>query len=1043
MKLSALAVKRPVTTFMFMLIAVLLGVISTSLLPVDLYPEIDVPVSVVVVDYSGAAPEEVENLITIPLEQTLSTVSRLSSLQSFSSEGSSTVVVLFEYGTDMDIASLEMREKVDLIRGFLPEEASSPMVLKIDPNAFPIMQVGISGQMDFTQLQRIAEDEMLSRLERIDGVASTNVFGGVEQEVRVRLDQSKITGYGLDINRIQQQIQAENLNLPGGQVLKGNLEMTVRTMGEFASLDDVQNMPIALGTGEVIRLQEIADISVQYKDRNSISRLNGQPNITLSISKQSVANTVRVAELVHRELESLRRDYPELEISVAFDTSEFINASISNVVRSALLGGLLAVLILFLFLRNLRSTIIVGIAIPVSIISTFALMYFGNLTINLISLGGLALGVGMLVDNSIVVLENIYRYRELGSGRKDSAVQGATEVAMAITASTLTTIAVFLPIVFVEGFTAIIFKQLSFTVAFSLLASLAVALTVVPMLSSKILKVGEMKLRARRTLSLGWLLDQFDRMIGGFSNFYQKTLDKGLRHRVISVILACIIFGSSLVLVGIVGGEFFPAMDEGTINVRIEMPYGTRLEDADQQVRQVEELLMDLPEIQRILAQVGGGSMMGMGMGSGSSNVSSLSITLVSQDQRERSTGEVVEEIRTLTSPIAGADISVNESAMMGGGMGGGTPIAIQLKGDDLAVLENMARDVQQMVLSVPGTTEVSMSVEEGEPEVRVMVQRNQASRYGVTASQINRSLRSSLDGVRASSLTLDGTSIDITLSMDERVRESIENMQQILIPTAMGQAIPLGQVATIDYGVSPSQIERIDQVRTIVVTSQISGRDLQSITQEIQRELEAYPLLPGYTYRITGEQEDMAEAFGNLGLALLLSIVLVYMIMASQFESLLYPFIIMFSIPFAFTGGFIGLFITGNPLSVPGLIGMIMLAGIVVNNAIVLVDYINQLRSRGTERTAAVKEAVAVRFRPILMTALTTILALLPLVVGIGEGAETMAPMAVVVVGGLLMSTLLTLVFIPVLYTIMDDFRQKLRKWTKRDQIDEFAPKA
>lgn len=1030
MNLSSLAVKRPVTTFMLMMVAVILGVVSTTLLPVDLFPEIEVPVSAVTVSYSGAAPEEVESLITIPLEQALSTVSGLSSLQTYSSEGVSTIIVLFDYGVNMDIAALEMREKVDLVRGALPDGASDPMVLKIDPNAMPIMQIGVSGQMAFTQLQRIAEDEMLSRLERLDGVAAANVSGGVEREVKVRLDQSKMAGYGLDMGRIQQQIMAENMNLPGGQVFRGEQELTVRTMGEFNTLGDIKQMPLVLPTGDVIQLQDVSHISIDYKDRTSISRLNGQPTITLSITRQSGSNTVLVANRVHQELERLRVDYPQLSIVTAFDSSEFITASINNVTRSALLGGLLAMLILFLFLRNIRSTIIVGTAIPVSIIATFALMYFGNLTINMISLGGLALGVGMLVDNSIVVLENIYRYRELGHDRKSAAVSGASEVFTAITASTLTTIAVFLPIVFVEGFTAIIFRQLSFTVTFSLLASLLVALTVVPMMSSKLLKTGEVKVRKRRVLSLGWILGLFDKLINSLSRFFRGGLRVGLRHRLLSVVVAFAIFAVSLVLLGVVGGEFFPAMDEGMIQVNIQMPPGTSLNTLDRQMAEVEALLMDIPEAELILSQVGGGSVMGMG---GAANQSSITLTLVGQNQRERSTSEIAEEIRQWTQPIASAQITVEESSMMGGGFGGGTPINIQLQGDNIRILEEMANDLQRIIRQVPGTTSVSTSVERGEPEVRVVVQRNQASRHGVTASQINRSLRSALEGVRASSFDLEGDRIDITLLMDQRVRRSVEQMQQILIPTSMGGVVPLGQLASVEFGTSPAQIQRINQVRTVSVTSQILGRDLQSVTNDIQLELDAFPMPPGYSYRITGEQEDMAEAFSSLGLALLLSVVLVYMIMASQFESLLYPFIIMFSIPFAFTGGFIGLFLTGQALSVPALIGMIMLAGIVVNNAIVLVDYINQLRQQQMERTEALHEAVSVRIRPILMTALTTILALIPLAIGLGEGAETMIPMAVVVIGGLLMSTVLTLVFIPVLYSIMDDLRLTLRKrWLK-----------
>lgn len=1028
MKLSEISVRRPVTTFMFMLIAILLGVVSLTRLPVDLYPEIEVPVSIVTVDYSGAAPEEIEALITRPLEQTLSTLGNLKDIFSYSREGNALVVVQLEYGTNMDAASLEIREKVDLIKGFLPEQASDPLVLKIDPNAFPIMQISVSGDMDFVQMQQIVENEMLSRVERIDGVASVSSFGGVDQEVIVGLNQSRLQGYGLTLSQIQNMLRGENLNLPGGRVNKGDQQLLVRVFGEFRSIEELKNMPIATQTGEVLRLQDVAEVSLGYKEGKSISRLNGSNNITLSVTKQSVANTVRVAERVNSEVERLQGEYPDLDIIVALDMAQFINDSIRNVTMNALLGSLLAILVLFLFLRNLRSTIIVGVAIPVSIIATFALMYFGNITINLISLGGLALGIGMLVDNAIVVLENIYRHREQGKSRKEAAILGAKEVSMAVIASTATTIAVFLPIVFVEGFTSIIFKQLAFAITFSLLASLAMALTVVPMLSSKILRIDKEVTTQKRKTIVTKLLDGFTSLIQLLVKFYTNLLSKALNHRVITVVLALVVFVSSLVLVGMVGGEFFPAMDEGTFRVSINVPYGTTLEKLDSIVKEIEAVISPIPEVDRVLTQIGGG---GDQLTMANNNGATISGTLVSQGNRSRSTKEIIEEITQKTQHITGIELSVAETSSMSMG-GGAYPIAIEIKGDDLEVLRHLGQDFVEIMRDVPGTADLSMDIEDGEPEVRVIVNRDVSVYYGVTAFDINNSLKAALDGVRATSIKLSGKEIDVRLQMDDSVRQSITNMLQILIPTRTGAAVPLGQVATIEYGNSPSQIYRENQVRTLTVLSKIQGSDLQTVTRNIEKALEDYEMPSGYSYSFGGEQQEMAEAFGGLGFALILSVLLVYMILASQFESLIHPFTIMFSVPFAFTGAFLALFITQKALSVPAFIGMIMLAGIVVNNAIVLVDYINQLRDTGMEIREAVIEAVAIRFRPISMTTLTTVLALFPLALGLGEGAETQAPLAIVVIGGLTFSTLLTMVFIPVLYTLLEDLKEKIKGITK-----------
>lgn len=1028
MNLPSMSVKRPVTTLMFMLIAVLIGTVSLFRLPVDLYPELEVPVAIVSVDYKGVAPQEMETLVTKPLEQSLATVRDLKNISSYSREGNSIIVVEFEYGTDMDFAALEMREKVDMVKGALPDDASAPLVLKIDPNATPVIQIGASSSMETGELKTLVEDDILSRFERLEGVASVSVSGGDETEVKIELDPEKLSGYGLSISDIRNSLRAENLNLPGGNVNNGDKEFLVRTTAEFESVDEIRELPISLRGNGVVRLSDIASVKLGYKEQTSLSRLNGKNSIGIAITKQSVANTVTVAKNVLEELSSVSQDHPEIEFVVGSDQSEFINKSIDNVTSNAVAGGLLAVVVLFLFLRNIRSTFIVGIAIPISIITTFALMYFNGLTINLISLGGLALGIGMLVDNSIVVLENVYRFREEGYSKQEAAVAGAREVAMAISASTLTTVAVFLPIVFVQGFTAIIFKQLSFTVVFSLLSSLVVALTVVPMLASQVLEVGEVKQRRHKGVGIGKFLDLFSRFIDAVDSKYSKLLNFVLSHRKTTVLTAIGIFVASMISVAFVGGEFFPKEDQGQFTVTIETPFGTSLEDSDAYVQRIEEIVEEIPEKDKVFSSVGSTE----GFSLTATNSSTVNVMLVNQKDRKRSTEQIVEEVRKKAQEIAGAKITVTEASSMGMGPTG-SAIEIEISGDDIDILKGIGADIEEIIKKVPGTAEVSSNTKEGDPEVRVSVDRNRASYYGITASEVANALEASVEGVKATTLKTGSDEIDVNVSMNDRVKNSVENMKQILISSNSGTSVALGQIAEIGYGNSPTQITRINQTRTVSVGSQLSGRDLKSVTDEIEAKLKGYQLPAGYSYEFKGQQQDMMEAFSSLFLALVLSIVIIYMILASQFESLIHPLTVMLSVPFALSGGFLALFLTGRALSVPAFIGVIMLAGIVVNNAIVMVDFINQLRSRGMERNEAVVKAGFTRFRPILMTTLTTLLGLMPLALGIGEGAATQAPMATVVIGGLSLSTLLTLAFIPVVYTIFDDWTVKIRSFAEK----------
>lgn len=1039
MNLPQMSVKRPVTTLMFMLIAILLGAVSMGLLPVDLYPSMDIPVGIVVVDYKGVAPEEIENLITKPIEQSVSTVTNLKKVSSYSKEGSSIVVVEYEYGTDMNFASLEMREKVDMIKGALPDGASNPLVIKIDPNAQAIVQIGISGNVGMAKLEKMVKDDILSRYERLEGVASVKTSGGNTKEVKIKVDPQKLSGYNMSLNNIQNILRSENLNLPGGRINKGDAELLVRTMGEFQTVDDIKNIPITLDSAEIIKLSDIASVNLGYVDKSSISRVDGKGSLSIAVTKQSVANTVKTAKRVLIETEKIRKEYPNLDIVIGSDQSKFINLAVNNVVRDGMFGGILAILIIFLFLRNIRSTLIISISIPISIISTFALMNLAGITINLISLLGLTLAVGLVVDDSIVVLENIYRFRERGYERVQGAVEGAREVSLAVFSSTMTTVAVFLPVVFVKGFTGMVFKHLAFTVVFSMLASFVASMTVVPMLASKILAVGEVKKRKHKGFTLGKFLDSFLIIIQKISAIYGKILAYVLNHRKSTVGIVIVIFIASIGLVGMVGGEFFPKQDEGSLVVEVQTPFGTTLEDSDKIVKKVENIVFKIKEKDKVFTSVGGSAEF-TGF---ASNKSQVTVVLVDKNKRKKSTIEIVNEIREKVKNIIGAKITVSETSSTGGGGPQRSAIELEIRGDSMDILEKVSADFEREIKKVKGTTQVKSNVEEGDPEARVVVNRDIASQYGISVSEIGNAIKSSIDGEKSTTFKYDGDEINVVVSLDGEVKDSIENMKQIIINGKNGQSVSLGQIAEVEYANSPTQIVRINRTRTITVGSQLKNRDLQSVTKDIQKRLDNYQMPSGYSYRFTGQQEDMIDAFKGLILALVLSIIIVYMILASQFESLIHPFTIILSVPFSLTGAFIGLFITNKALSVPAFIGLIMLVGIVVKNAIILIDYILVLTRSGMPRNEAVIKAGLTRLRPILMTTMATTLGLLPLAIGVGDGAETNAPLAIVVIGGLILSTLVTLVFIPVVYTIFDDMKSKFKKKIKRKKGEVAYEKA
>lgn len=1018
MKISNVSIKRPVTVTMMMLIVVLLGFVSLSKLSVGLYPEFDIPIAVVSTTYSGVGPQEIEELITKPIESVLGTVSGVSGITSTSSEGSSLVILEFDFGMDIESASLEMREKLDLISDVLPDDSNKPMVFKIDPNAFPIINYSITSKNGLLEAQRKVEDKIVSRIERIDGVASVSVTGGYENEVEILLNLEKIQGYGLSNTQIANVLRTENLNLPGGKVSKGSKNLTVRTIGEFESVKEIADLPITISSGAIIKLSDVAEVNLKVKELSSINRVNGSKSIGFSITKQTDFNTVKVAKKVKEEMAKIREEEKDLTITTVLDSSEFITSAIGNVSTSGIIGALLAIFIIYLFLRNIGSTMIIAISIPVSVISTFLMMFAAGVTLNLMTLGGLALGIGMLVDNSIVVLENIYRFRDLGYSRFEAAKEGVQEVGMAVSASTLTTIAVFLPIVFVEGITSTLFKELALTVTFSLIASLVVALTVVPMLASKLLKIDHSVDSLKR---FSW----FEKNFRKIENGYKKLLSKAIKHKFVTLLIAVIIFSTSIFTAINLGAEFLPSMDEGRIKISVELPINTRVEFTNEYINSIEEVISGIEEIDIVFTSVGSVS---NGMFSNNqTNSGSIDLLLTSMSEREKSTLEITDYIRNLLVDFTGAEIIVEMSSQQG--MSGSmsiTPIEVAVKGDDLVVLENLSNNIIEMINNIEGTREVSSSLGKSIEELQVKINRDIASQYGLTTYTISSAVKDAISGVVGTRYKTNGTEIDVVIKMESYLKDNINNFKGVNIKTPTGISIPLSNVASIEIGKGPIAIERSGQVRVVKIGGQLSGRDLKSVNKDIEKELKNIYFPAGYTYNIGGDYEELVNSFSSLFLAMGLAILLVYMIMASQFESLIYPFIIMFSVPLAISGGIFVLKLTNNLISMPALIGVIMLTGIVVNNGIVLVDYINTLRNKNKSAEEAVLEAGPTRLRPIIMTTLTTVLGLVPMASGISEGSEATAPLALVVIGGLLLSTLLTLILIPVVYLLLNKLSRK-----------------
>ncbi len=1021
MSLPSLSIRRPVLTGVILIVLFIFGAFSLFSMELDLFPDINLPMAVVVATYDGAGPAEVESQVTRTIEGSMATVGGVDTIRSTSSEGSSMVMVSFEWGTDLDSATFEMREALDMVRGRMPDGVGDPRVIKMDVGMLPVTTISIAGLGNLADMQAVAEDVIAPRLERLEGVASVDIAGGRERQLQVRLDPRGMERHGIDVETVGNILAASNLNLPGGTLEEGTSSYTVRTLGEFTSLEDIAGLMVPTADGGAVRLDEISRVLDTEERIQSITRLDGETSIALSVSKESGANTVMVSNRVRQAMEQLQDELPPgLRTAEVMDQGRFVVDSILNVLTNGAVGGALAVLVLFLFLRDWRSTLVTAMAIPFAGVVSFTFIYFAGLTMNLLSMGGLALGIGMMVDNAIVVLENIFRKMGEGMAPARAALEGTAEVGSAVTASTLTTLSVFLPIIFTEGLAAEIFSDLSLTVSAALAASLLVALLGVPLVASRLLReIPEAERRARREAGKR-----------GLSARYRGFLEWSLDHRGWIVAILVLALAGGALAVPFIHTEFLPDMDDGQIMVDVDLPPGTALVETDRVIREMADVFVDLEEVMSILTY--SGSTAGMGIGDSDSSTGQIQLTLVDQDQRRRSSAEIAEEVRTMAASVPGAEVTVTPGMIAGmadavGGFGG-PAVALEFRGDDLSVLRDLAGEMVDRISAIPGTHDVRTSFDDGTPELRLVVDRSRAANYGVTPAQIAATVRAASVGEVATRYRVEGSEMDVVMIFEEDTVADRAGLLRIPIRLPNGGVVPLMEVVELREEMGPTAIDRTDQARSVQVTARVFGRPASEVNAQVQESASDLNLPAGYTLDFEGEQALMDESFETLIWVAVLGFLLMYLIMAAQFESFAFPISVILTVPMSLVGIAAILAITGRTFDVAAFVGLIVVMGIIVNNAIVMVDYANQLRRGGMERRSAMVEAGTVRMRPVLMTALTTILAMVPLSLGLGEGAEMQVPLATTVMGGLTAGTLLTLIVLPVMYTIVDDLTGGLR---------------
>ncbi len=1018
MGLTRVAVLRPLFIAMVVLGLIVLGAVSYTKLGVDLYPNVDFPVTSVVTAYPGAGPETVEQLVTKPIEDAVAGINGIDYIQSYSAEGYSYVIVVFKEDVNGDAASIDVERKINAVRGSLPQDSQPPSVVKADITSLPVMSIAMSGPLNLEDLYNLADNVVSPQLSTVEGVSSVNVVGGLQREVDVRVDENKLRAYGLSILQVNSALAAENVDIPAGSVTQGSLDYQIRLNALVQNPRDFLNLVVSNGPAGPVYLRDVATVVDSYKKQTQVNLTDGVPSLGITITKQADANTLVTTDNVKSTLKSLQSQLPPgVKLTVVTDTSVFTRQSLNGVQNTLVEAIILTGLVLLLFLHTWRSTVIVLLAIPTSVIATFAVMFALGFTLNMMSMMALALTVGILVDDSIVVLENIYRHLELGSTPFTAALEGRSEIGLAAIAITLVDVVVYTPVAFMSGIVGQWFRQFGLVIVAATLFSLFVSFTLTPMLASRWLRKSDPDSRSPlavfgRAWEAGyeWLRARYSTVLGW-----------SLRLRWLVVLLGILSFGAGIGLVAAkaIGTDFLPSADQGQFTISVEMPPGTTLSATANVVKQLDRRLHQISEVKDTFDAVG---VAGGGVVS-EPRYASVSVQLVDLAKRHRSSDDVAAEVRSWNGTIPGAKLTVQLPSVVGGS---GQPIQVQVQGNDPAYLQSLAAQVETIVRNTPGTVDVTNSSAVGQPEISVQLDRAKAADLGLTAQQMGSALRTSIDGQVVTQLQPQGQkAIDIRVLVDGANFQTVQAVSGIPLVTSTGAQVSLGQVADIAQTFGPTQIERRDRERIITIGADVSGRPLGDVSQALQTRLNALNLRSGTTIKLGGDTQQQADTFLQLFEALGLSVLLMYMLMVALYESLLYPFVIMLSLPLAVVGAIGGLWITDNTLNMMSMIGMIMLTGIVAKNAILLVDYTNTLRKRGMDRNDALMEAGPVRLRPILMTTASMVVSMIPSALRLGEGSELRAPMAVVVIGGLLTSTLLTLVFIPAVYTIVDDVQR------------------
>jgi HAE1 family hydrophobic/amphiphilic exporter-1 len=1011
------SVSKRVTITMLILIVMVFGFLSFTRLPLDMFPEMSYPVITVMTSYTGVAPEEVERLVTVPLEGAIAGVNNVKKVSSSSSEGYSTISVEFEWGTNLDAAGQDIKDYISRLKDYMPDGVSEPMVLKFNTSQIPIMFSGVSGIEDPYKLKKFLEDNVQQRVQRLDGVAQVQVYGGVEREIQIAVDPTRLKGKGISVDGVANALRAQNMNTPAGYMVNGGTDYLLRAMGEFGSIDDIRNSIIgAADDGTPVRLYEVADVKDTYKEKRSLMRMNGKPSVFLVISKQSGANTLKVSQKINKEIDDIKKANPQLVFNTVLDQGEPVKRVTGSTIREGIIGAALAIILLFVFLGNIRPTLIISVAIPLSIISTFIALYVGGFTLNLMTLGGFALGIGRLVDDAVVVIENIYRHLMKGEPPVVAARRGASEVSMAIAASTFTTIIVFLPLLFSTGLAGQLTRGLCLTIMFALLASLFVAFTIVPMLASVFF-------RKPKKDNAAW----FEVV----KEYYGSWLSRVLDHPWITASIVGIILVASLFVgVKFLGKEFMPASDNGMMVLMVDMPQGTPLDETTALTGQLEKLLVSYPEVQFVGEMVGSDNESAShGEGVTGPNGAQIIVKLVEPAKRKRTQQQIEDDFRARQPRLKGAKITL--SAMSGFSMGSAKPLTVHIYGNNLSTLSDISQNVLNVMKSIPGVKEAESSFSKSRPEYHFVINRQKALVYGLTPYQVQTALQSANLGTVATQYRTGDEEIDVRVILDKRYRDKLDYLQQLPLRTPTGMTIPLSQVVTIVPAEGPVVIKRDSKFRVGIVDANITGRPLGAIVADVKTRLAPLEksLPAGYSISYKGDYENMQESFQQLALALILAVLLIYMVMASQFESLVHPFTIMFTIPLAGIGVVWILLLLGKTLSMVSFLGVIILTGIVVSNGIVMVDYINQCRHRGMAIRDAVIEGCKTRLRPVIITASATVVAMVPMGFFGGTEGSTTSPMALSVIGGLLSATFFTLFIIPLVYIAFDRFGA----WVKR----------